>query len=468
MPQIHIFIHLLIQVDATFQKKMDGSLYFHLKNRCNPDCLVRIFEKLTSVDLQQICDLDTEKDQFFTDLVYFDVIGKKLVCASSWGDDKAWSIGKALRIFGGKITKLKIKTAPMFIENFIRLFTEHNGVDTLRELQIELRNRNIRGNQSIMSHQFMTAAIPHFRRLEVLKLYDNTKEGSESLECFLSAIVNHAHNLRFLSLRGVCVWRLHQSLVANRYGVRVLELFEMEFMGRSVGQRQRIQRFLQKFACVSLLICDRRSFDLYQSIIVEMQRQGFGLVCGEITEGKNFAVDINNVTVISITAIEHTGSDIRDTLEMVAANKQPLNTLRISFVGSKWTSFEGEPVFFPPINYLENFSRLNTVVLNGNNFRINANAVGVFTQHILRPMRGLKSLKFSSLRYCDTIIHHLYELPSMLNFQDADLDETEIMLIVQAIHNCGHGSDPTIVSIAPHHVEYFEKYWNNKILITVL
>lgn len=447
---------------------MDNSLWYLLKNKCNPDCLVRIFENLNAINLQQICDLDTKNDQFFTELVYFDVIGKKLVCASSWGDDNSWTIKRTMEIFGGKIKKLKIKTAPMFIDSFVRLFMQHNDVDTLRELQIEIHQRNIVGGNRInLTHEFMTSAIPYFRRLEVLKLDDRTK--GDGLERFVAAIVNHSINLRSLSLRGLIIRRLHESLVANQYNLIELEMLQMDGVGTPAAKRQRIRRILSKFGCVKLFICDRPSFALYESIITDMERINFGLVWGEITAVNNFSVDVNNIRKISVTTADPTGSDIKNALEMMAATKQPLDTLRIVFGGLRWIVFGGELEYFPPINIT--FSRLNTLVLHGGNIRININAIRCFAENIIRPMRGLKAIQFSSLRFSEAIIDALYALPSTLDFQRTELDETGVMMVMQAINNkCGQieKSGPTNVIISSRHVEFFRRFGNENICITII
>lgn len=445
---------------------MENSLYHLLRHNSNPDCLVRIFEQLNGIELQTICDSDTRNDPFFSELVYFDVIKKKLVCASSWRDERCWTVTKTMHTFGPMITQLKIKTAPMFLEMFVRLLVDNSDPDTLRELQVELHPRNVRGNPLHINQQLMNDAIPYFRRLQVLKIDDRTKW--DGLERFVATIINHSPNLRLLSLRGIVVNELHELLLADKYNLTELELFHL-VLGRSAEQRQVIRRFLQKFACLELLITDR-TFHRHRESIV-MGRIAFVWLWGEITVGTNFSVEINNITKVSVIALSPTGSDITSTLKILATKKRSIKTLRFELGGMQWAFFGGNMGSLEPMNFSSEFACLENLIIHGPLIRINVNALQLFTESVIRHIRGLQTIRFSSLRSCSMIINQLYTIPSTLDFSHTELEETEVMLITQAIHNSvgritTHYPINTIVR--SHQVEHFRKYGNKNITITIV
>lgn len=93
---------------------MRKSLWYYLRYELIEDCLVKLFEYLHVRDLLNICDLDTEDDQYFTCIIRERVIGRKLIDFESLN----WSFTKILETFGPFIKRLKI-TLPSDDVNYI-------------------------------------------------------------------------------------------------------------------------------------------------------------------------------------------------------------------------------------------------------------------------------------------------------------------------------------------------------------
>lgn len=85
----------------------EKSLSYYLRHKLSEDCLVILFEYLQVNDLMRVCDLDTDDDQFFTELIGKRIIGKKLI--DLWSRvRRVWSLKKTIEKFGPFIKRLEI------------------------------------------------------------------------------------------------------------------------------------------------------------------------------------------------------------------------------------------------------------------------------------------------------------------------------------------------------------------------
>lgn len=74
----------------------------------NEDCLVNIFKYLSVCDLLSICNLDTENDKSFTNLINDRVIKTKLFDFDEIQSQRSWSVNKVFENFGQSMKRLKV------------------------------------------------------------------------------------------------------------------------------------------------------------------------------------------------------------------------------------------------------------------------------------------------------------------------------------------------------------------------
>lgn len=74
----------------------------------NEDCLVHILKYLNVCELMSVCDLDTETDKSFTNLINNRVIKRKLFHFGKIQSQRTWPVVKVFENFGHSMKRLKV------------------------------------------------------------------------------------------------------------------------------------------------------------------------------------------------------------------------------------------------------------------------------------------------------------------------------------------------------------------------
>ncbi|XP_055309453.1 uncharacterized protein LOC129573184 isoform X2 [Sitodiplosis mosellana] len=382
------------------------SLRYYLRYELNEDCLVELCEYLHVHDLMQICDLDTEDDQYFTVLIRERVIGRKLIDLEPRNKrQKVWSFTKTFETFGPYIKRLKIPLRSNHFNYILRKIITHSAPGTLTEVQfMSLPSESHEDVEVPVNCDLLQQVIPYFSKVKTVLIEDEWS----ALWGFYSIFLNSSNvkSLKMIKVNGgKKVW----SELAT---IDHLNLTELKVVECISGQD--LAKFIAKLPHLEVFNWHgRRDCAAVGMALVKNcpKLKVYGEYCENRSDDPHyydFLGHFQHLIQVTLTSKSTTAHDLKSTLQILSRRNQ-VKQLTLYQSDAKMV----EPMMIDEhfFEYSHGFSSLKTILFHfyDHSATIDFEQRQPFFRNLLSSMHGLEKMTMISGSY-------VFNIPRIIQF----------------------------------------------------
>lgn len=387
------------------------SLLYYLRYVLNEDCLLELFDYLHVHDLMQMCDLDTDDDQYFTTLIKKRVIGRKLIDLEPRNRrQNVWSFTKTFEIFGPYIKRLKIPLRSNHFNYILRKIITHSVPGMLTEVQfMSLPSESYDDYNVPVNRELLQRAIKYFCKVKTVHIEDEWNALWEFYRIFLNS--SNVKTLNMIKAKGgLKVWTELST-------VHHLNLTELKVVDCIHGSE--LAEFIPKLPHLEVFTWhgQRDSYHIGMALVRNCPKlRIYNEYCEERSDDPHyydFLGHFEHLVQVTLTSKSTTAHDLKSTLQILARRNQ-LRQLTIYQSDAK----KVEPII--PDNgkhfeYLNGFSSLKTIIFYfyDHSSTIDFAQREPFFRNLLSSMRGLEKITLMSVSYALNIPKVMQFAPQM-------------------------------------------------------
>lgn len=209
-----------------FKIETDKPLSYYLRHVLNPNCLIEVLQYLEFSDLLSICDLDTETDPFFTNLINDRVIGLTLIDFDlRKSQENEWPLLKIFQVFGMSMRRVNLPIHKHHLNDILEAIVNYCPSDALTEIHIIIRGYSFSEDSLVpLKSELLQRSIPYFRCVRKLVM-----EGVifwDIFKYFFVLLLNEC-NLQELNLMNFTMEHFVHLIKVNSLKVKKLRLFNI-------------------------------------------------------------------------------------------------------------------------------------------------------------------------------------------------------------------------------------------------
>lgn len=336
------------------------SLWYYLRYKLNEDCLVEMFEYLDFHDLLRVCDLDTDDDQFFTELIRNRVIGRKLIVL--WHRSKqVWSLEKTFQKFGPYIKRLKVPMQSDCLNYILKIIFKYGAPDTLTEVLFVKSPTDCYAEfKEPVSRRMIKQSVPYFSNVKHVIINIDS-----SFDCAMSsfyAIFLNSPNVKSLKIKDRVAEQLGQLKWVNLVKVKTLNVTELVVVTHFDG-RNELVKFIKRLPHLEVFVWHgaRSCLKVGKTLVKHCPKlKNYGDYCQDRSTDPNyydFLTNFEHLTHATLTTNSQTAHDVKGTLQILAQKNQLRELTIYQSSADLLESTNDEPYF----EFVNGFSSLKSI-----------------------------------------------------------------------------------------------------------
>lgn len=394
----------VIRMEVTAQQSNNVPLQplsYYLRHKLNPNCLIEVFQYLCLSDLVSVCDLDTDDDQFFKQLINERVIGMRwFIMDLKFLSSNMYSYPKIFRLFGKSMRKLRIRARHNYVSYILKQMIQFCAPETLQELHIVVRLEDMfNDHEPLLSSQLLKDAVPFVRGIQSIYInvdYNILCEMCSYMKKMLAYFVDNAKNLRILKVVNFRMGHFFNQINATKLTLTEIHLTDVTILKKD------LRNLIQKLPNLEVFFMNASNMRAIGSVMGRLcpKLRFFGniFIGSDNIHCYNFFKQFKNLTEISLMPQAKGVRNFKNILEILAS-KNTLCKLNI-YVNDK-SNFESNRVID-----LNGFLSLKHIEFHFKYLRPNLSDGKEFFRNLMTEMKALDAVTIVSAQN----VIHVFEI----------------------------------------------------------